>query len=154
MNCKECNEPTGNPKFCSRSCSATFNNRKHPKREPEGTCASCGTSVPTRYTYCNPCWQDRLIDWDSLTIGEARKSGANHGRARYARRVLRKDYIASGRPMECLECGYSLHVDICHIKDCKDFPDKTPMSIVNSLDNVVALCKNHHWEFDNGHLSL
>jgi len=27
MKCIQCNEETNNPKFCSRSCSATFNNR-------------------------------------------------------------------------------------------------------------------------------
>lgn len=28
------------------------------------------------------------------------------------------------------------------------------ISDVNDPSNLVALCKNHHWEFDNGHLSL
>ena len=56
--------------------------------------------------------------------------------------------------MECDHCGYSYHVDICHIRDLSSFDDQTPVSIVNDLSNLVALCKNHHTEFDNGDLIL
>jgi len=31
--CAQCNKPTKNPKFCSKSCSAIFNNIKNPKRK-------------------------------------------------------------------------------------------------------------------------
>lgn len=33
MNCLNCNNSTNNPKFCSRSCSASYNNKLFPKRE-------------------------------------------------------------------------------------------------------------------------
>jgi hypothetical protein len=34
------------------------------------------------------------------------------------------------------------------------FPLDTPISVVNSLDNLVGLCPNCHWEFDHGLLQL
>jgi hypothetical protein len=37
----------------------------------------------------------------------------------------RKTYKDSEKKMECFQCGYDLHVEICHIRDVKDFPDDT-----------------------------
>jgi hypothetical protein len=34
------------------------------------------------------------------------------------------------------------------------FPLETPISVVNALDNLVGLCRNCHWEFDNGLLQF
>lgn len=45
-------------------------------------------------------------------------------------------------------CEYSKHIDICHIKDISSFPDETLIKEINNLNNLLALCKNHHWEFD------
>lgn len=53
--------------------------------------------------------------------------------------------------MRCF-CGYDRHVDICHKRDIADFPDNTLLKTVNHIDNLVALCPTHHWEFDNGYL--
>lgn len=66
----------------------------------------------------------------------------------------RSTFRASGRDLVCAVCGYSKFVEICHIKDLKDFTEDTSVSIINSIDNLVALCPNHHWEFDHGLISL
>lgn len=55
---------------------------------------------------------------------------------------------------ECYVCAYSLHVDICHIEPVASFPMTTTIDVVNSPTNLVALCRNHHWEFDHGYLEL
>jgi len=34
------------------------------------------------------------------------------------------------------------------------FDENTPISVVNDIENLVALCKNHHYEFDNKDLIL
>jgi predicted restriction endonuclease len=57
-------------------------------------------------------------------------------------------------PRCCSVCGYSRHFEVCHVRSIQDFPENTPMSVVNSVDNLVALCPNCHWEFDHGVLSL
>ena len=55
--CLKCDTPLkkGQPKFCSRSCSASYNNvgvRRHGK--PKTTCSHCGkTTKSTRNKYCS-----------------------------------------------------------------------------------------------------
>ena len=50
----------------------------------------------------------------------------------------------------CQNCGYNKHVEICHVKAIKDFSLETLISEVNDLNNLVGLCPNCHWKFDNG----
>ena len=53
MNCLNCDEPTKNPKFCSQSCSATYNNKRYPKRSPEGKCLQCCKPITTSLSFCD-----------------------------------------------------------------------------------------------------
>jgi len=57
--CLECHSLTANPKFCGRSCAAKFNNRKSPKRSPEGTCGDCGVAISASRSYCPECREKR-----------------------------------------------------------------------------------------------
>ena len=69
------------------------------------------------------------------------------------RNMIRKHahnvYYRSGKEKCCKVCGYSKYVDVCHVKDVKDFDGDALISEINHIDNLVALCKNHHVEFDN-----
>jgi HNH endonuclease len=47
------------------------------------------------------------------------------------------------------KCGYSKHVEICHIKEVKSFPDDAKIKEINDPSNLLYLCPNCHWEFDN-----
>lgn len=51
-------------------------------------------------------------------------------------------------------CGYSKHVEICHVKDICEFSIETLITEINSIKNLKALCPTHHWEFDHGYLEL
>ena len=51
---------------------------------------------------------------------------------------------------KCFVCGYSNHVEVCHIKDIKDFSNDTVVYEINKLTNLSMLCPNHHYEFDKG----
>lgn len=51
-----------------------------------------------------------------------------------------------------LKGGYDKHIEIAHIKAVSDFSDDSLISEINDKNNLVALCPNHHWEFDNGFL--
>lgn len=55
---------------------------------------------------------------------------------------------------QCYSCGYSKHVEVCHIKSISSFSKNTKLKVVNSEKNLIYLCRNHHWEFDNGMLKL
>lgn len=63
-------------------------------------------------------------------------------------------YEKSDRPKCCSICGYDKHYEVCHIKAVSDFSDDTPIPEINSISNLIALCPNHHWEFDNGILHI
>lgn len=151
MKCLNCNIETENPKFCSRSCAAKKNNKVSPKRKPEHTCKSCAAPVTARRWYCNDCAPKSMED---KTLGEYRRGNANSYGYPAIRGHSRKKYIKSGLEMSCFICGYSYHVDICHIKDINKFPDSALISEVNAITNLVALCKNHHYEFDCGDLHI
>lgn len=83
LTCTEEFSNVGDPqrRFCSKSCAATFNNRKFPKRKPpkEATlCPNC--SAPARKIYCSlPCFHahqraQRISRW--LETGEIESTGA------------------------------------------------------------------------------
>ena len=55
---------------------------------------------------------------------------------------------------KCAVCGYSIHVELCHKKPISEFKDKALLSEINAEENLVYLCRNHHWEFDNGYLKI
>ena len=144
-----------NNNFCSRSCADKFNNKKFPKRKAiERFCKKCKISLGSRHrnTVCVPC-NTNHVDWSKITIQQItdRASYQIHARIRGNARSV---YSKSNKPKFCVKCKYSLHYDVCHIKGISSFDKSTPISVVNSIANLVALCKNHHWELDNGHLKL
>lgn len=155
--CLGCGQETRNPKFCSRSCAARSNNRTAPKRKLINQCASCSAPIRSQAKYCKGCWVNlNERDWSLVTLGDLKGEGnaVRGGNYPMIRQLSRKWYKSAGRPMCCHECGYDLHVDICHIRDLKDYPQTALVTEVNDQTNLVALCKNHHWEFDHGHLVL
>lgn len=139
-------------KFCSRSCSAKHINRK---RKVFKYCG-CGAllSNRSRSKYCANCRPKHRNRNTSVTLQELKD---NYTKSQYHAKIRehsRWTYKLSGLPMACKKCGYDLHVDVCHKMDLKDFELTATLYQVNAIDNLVALCKNHHWEFDNGYCWL
>lgn len=54
----------------------------------------------------------------------------------------------------CQRCSYSKHIELCHIKVIHTFDINSTLGEINSPDNLLILCPNCHWEFDNGLLPL
>jgi hypothetical protein len=158
--CHRCTTKTNNPKYCSRSCAAIENNSRAPKRKKKiRLCTNCTTEpVPRRAKYCPPC---RLLcrnpgpdsdDFLKLTKEEAlTKDTQRYSNIRKsARRIAR----AAGLLSRCAICSYSLWVETCHRAPIKSFSSTTLVEVINAVENLIGLCPNHHWEFDNGHLIL
>jgi hypothetical protein len=61
-------------------------------------------------------------------------------------------YTNTDKP--CVNCSYDKHVEVCHIKNVADFPLTSTLNEINSSENLILLCRNCHWEFDNGMLRL
>lgn len=51
--CLECDTPTKNPKFCKRGCSASYHNKRNPKRKVEGKCPGCDAPISTKKNWCD-----------------------------------------------------------------------------------------------------
>jgi len=155
MNCLLCEKETSNPKYCSRSCAAKKNNRDSPKRKrKEHHCERCGCSIRIKRKYCKPCRE--ITRKKYYTLKEAKvpySSYAPSAAHNIVRGRARTALFSSGRNV-CENCGYKEHVECAHRKAIHTFDDDTLISEINHLDNLVALCPNCHWEYDNGKLSL
>jgi uncharacterized protein YneF (UPF0154 family) len=139
-------------KFCNHSCAAKFSNhsrvRPSPNPKPIRFCKICLTVVVlVRRIICDKC---KEITLGSRTKGELFKTRSNWQSARSAiRRHASVVWGASGKKLECEACGYNTYVEIAHIKAVSDFSDEALIQEINAIDNLKALCPNHHWELDN-----
>lgn len=97
-----------------------------------------------------------LIDWESYSLGEIKGDGNSNYKSRlpYVRNLARKKYLASTKKQSCIICDYDYHFDVCHVKDVNKYTNDALISEINHIDNLIALCKNHHYEFDRGHTSV
>lgn len=150
--CNNCGKETTNPKYCSRSCSAVVNNKLSKKRKRTKECKVCGTPILANYTYCTSCYKNKITSND-ISLGDAIYT-RHHRSSAYALVRSRARSIMKSEPQVCRSCGYDKHVEVCHIKPIKDFNHDTMLSVINSVSNLVLLCPNCHWEFDNGLLKL
>ncbi len=159
MKCHHCNTETSNPKFCSRKCSAIATNKEHPRRKRTNTCSDCKIPILRERKRCSSC--NRKFEKERCeikTIGDYRNSNSVkgrhrswlHGQIRNLNRTWNKDLTK----LPCFICGYSKHVELAHKNPIHSFADDALVRDVNSPNNVVQLCPNCHWEFDNGFLSL
>lgn len=147
-------------KFCSLSCSAKYNNPHHTKvrtlQEKATTCGKCGKTFSrerdaknrlTRHLQCSDCRNDVKL----LTKGALFEKRSSWQSARSTIRKHAVDaFMDHGKPMVCAVCGYNKHVEIAHIKAVSDFDKDSSLTEINHIDNLVALCPNHHWEYDAG----
>lgn len=147
-------------KFCNRSCAASYNNKKYPKRQLEGICSECNVQCASSKKYCSSCLEimrkESYHKWSEMTLGEYKGSGnANYASGYpYIRALARKKYIKNNNDHSCKICQYDKHIDVCHIKGISSFSLSATIAEINHIDNLIGLCKNHHWELDNGYLDL
>ena len=153
--CLNCSQHTENPKFCSRSCSTSYSNRMSPKRTLTRKCRLCEAVVRNyRSALCETHYVEaKETKYLTTTVGEYRdrlsvkgkhKSWANSHIRNFAR-----SWNKSLRKQPCRKCGYTLHVELAHIRPVSDFPDEALLTEINAESNMIPLCPNCHWEFDN-----
>lgn len=157
--CPQCNEETSNPKFCSTKCSALFHN---PKKEY--FCCGCKILLSIGWInsnkYCSNCRINSSInknfrDWSQVSIEEHFKNLPNFQANSRIRNLARALFRKLKPDVKCCQhCSYSKHIEICHKKGISTFDRQTPISVVNDISNLIALCPNCHWEFDNNLLTL
>ena len=91
----------------------------------------------------------------SKTKGELFNNRKNWQSARSAiQKNARNVFKSKNKELKCYICGYDKHVEIAHIKPVSEFDDNTTIAEINDIDNLIALCPNHHWEYDNKLLNI
>lgn len=146
MNCAKCTKfyepkhPTQT--FCSAKCRCASNAAKW--RTKTKVC-SCGALMGRRSTMCKSCQTGSTL-CRTKTIGDCKDSSE----IRNFNRSWNKELIL----LSCQVCGYSLHVELAHIKPISSFSEETPLTVVNDPTNILVLCRNHHWEQEHGFLLL
>lgn len=147
LNCfKQFKRPRKNAKFCSRSCSITFNNKVNPKRKTKLTkFCSCGKIKNHKSKQCLNCYKIKR-DIGLITLAEViysnQQNSNKYAKIRSHARFKFKDIKS------CQKCGYSKHIERCHIKAIKDFPLSATLNEINDRNNLLFLCPNCHWEYD------
>ena len=143
--------------FCSKSCAASHNNKitklKHGKNCSTKICKNCDIIHSRSSEFCSQkCKTENFMKnktiKESLTPGERQQkfSGIRGIARNYAKYLPNKT--------KCQNCGYDKHVEIAHIKGISTFNEDDLLSNVNDENNLLALCPNCHWEFDNNILDL
>lgn len=138
LNCD--NEISINKKFCSQSCSATYNNKlriKKPSRlRYQITCLNCGKDGKSvgRIFCSNKCYVDnkRKKRFNKIESGDLTLSPRQY-----------KLYLIHKYGNKCMECGW------CEINPVTG---KVPIELEhidgdsnnNKLENLKLLCPNHH----------
>jgi hypothetical protein len=168
MECSQCHieitrklDPRTKNHFCSRSCAATYNNTHKPKRiKQRYVCESCGATVSAKHAKrCKICALGRSTSEivKNTTVGQLKELYKDKNALAYAAKIRgygKTIYDRSDKPKYCIVCGYDKHYEVCHIKSIASFENTATMMEVHFLDNMIALCPNHHWEFDRGLLKI
>lgn len=159
-----CDNSTTNPKYCSKSCSAKHTNIIFPKRKTKKKCIDCGQPVISyRYDRCESHHNEYMIQkqnalYQNKTLEEYQNKLSIKGKdtswINSHVRIFCRAWNAPLRKLPCANCGYNLHVELCHINAITSFPKTATLGEINSKTNVIQLCRNCHWEFDNNFIKL
>jgi|APGre2960657373_1045057.scaffolds.fasta_scaffold21147_2 5-methylcytosine-specific restriction endonuclease McrA len=124
-------------------------------------CQKCGTWCGSGRKYCPDCRKTYKEDNGRRNLEKLKditkadcvyKHGEMSNKYAYIRWHAKNKF--KNVFTECKICGYDKHVELCHIKSIKSFPDDALLEDMNSEKNIVPLCPNCHWEFDHGILKL
>lgn len=149
--------------FCSHSCSAIYSNTSRKKLYFSAICKNCkkpftikrATKNMPKRTLCPGCLYDlkHCFSINSLTKKELFSQRKNWQSARSSiRNHAEHIYKSSNKLKVCIVCGYSKHYEVSHLKSVSSFSDDTLISEINNIDNLIALCPTHHWEYDHNEL--
>lgn len=132
--------------YCSRSCAVTTNNSLFPKRiiNPLRIC-ECGNRKDIKAELCVKCVNfNHIKRANSYSLEECISKYAGSLKYIKVRTYAKKKFYHLQIPKICKLCGFDRIVELCHIKPISSFSNETLLSEINSLQNLVYLCPNHH----------
>lgn len=151
--CAECNKETKNPRFCSRSCSAAFNNKQTPKRKKH----------PKTPRICRECKEELPLDDEfkfRKLCDKCRDSGIKgYSYVRKSRKFNKERLAEEIGKSKCKRCGYNTSIEALefhHLDDTtKNFTISSNMnkayeSLLKEAKKCIVLCANCHRELHAG----
>ena len=165
INCTTCSKTISKTKaemkksnnhFCSSSCAATYNNKHYVKRVLTRICIQCTETVYTyRHTRCKKHHEEyKETKYQNKTLGEYKnKPSVKNKHPSWINshiRLFARSWNKDLMKLPCAKCNYTKHVELAHIKGIAMYEDDALLSEINSVKNIIQLCPNCHWEFDNG----
>jgi hypothetical protein len=133
--------------FCSRECSIMH----YAPRRPEHpvSCIECAQPFLRNGSGKRKCPECISIRRNRSLMRT--KVNLTHPEIRsHARQLLTMAALVNS----CRNCGYSKHVEVCHIKPVSHFLSTATLAEINTISNLVVLCPNCHWELDHDLLKL
>lgn len=162
IKCKRCQKETSNYKFCSYSCAASYTQTNHRFQGKVNKCKRC--LKETKNIFCSKTCaalfnrakaleystKTKCIDVENTSLKDLELFYGKTFSKPALRKLAREKLKTAGGLKECYICGYSKHVQTCHIKAVSNFDKSYTINQINSMSNLVSLCPNCHWELDNG----
>jgi len=136
-NCLRCGNATKNPKFCSTSCAASFNN-KIVKIKKKPRCLNCGLNIARGHKYCNNKCQGEYI-WKTNTIPKILR-----GECKSLKTI--KKYLFEVRGEACEACSTTKDWNGKKLTLQADHIDGNYYN--NKVENIKILCPNCHSQTD------
>lgn len=126
-------------KFCSRNCSAIYNNKIYPKRkngEKLSNCVNCGKELNYyQFKYCSKFCES---EYKQKIVFQKIENGDITLDSRYYKRYLIKKYGE-----KCMKCGWHETNPISGFIPIQ-LEHKDGNSENHNLNNLELLCPNHH----------
>lgn len=151
-------------KFCNSSCAASYNNKQR-SLNSDGTkshynkCPKCGKLKYYTSKLCSDCYnQEKKENIGYKTLGyfingkkylSTKCSEIRHN----AKRILEE----SGREKVCQYCKnheFDEILEVHHVKGILEHDSDTLIKEINSENNLVWLCPNHHTMIEKGLITL
>jgi hypothetical protein len=147
VKCLNCEQPINyhnrlTNKFCSRSCSASFNNRKHPKVPRTKKCRACTMEIISARSYCLECYSNLSNVRRILYIEKWIRGEVSGGNGFYLSHYV-KTYLKDQCNNTCPKCGWSeknIHTGIVPLEI--NHINNNPFD--HSFKNLEVLCPNCH----------
>ena len=119
-------------------------------------CLSCDQNL-SRKSKSKICKKCLIKNIKNTTLGELKAKHKNRKTKCWYSSEIR-NFARTWNPQllsnPCQVCNYKNHTELCHIKPIGNCEDSMSLGEINSPSNLIVLCPNHHWEFDNGILKL
>ena len=142
MPCQFCKTETENPKFCSRSCAAKYNNTAFPKRiQQPSICKICNCSFKGHAgkVYCSKVCKEKASD--VMFSNRINETGCYYTPENNAGSKSIRKYLIRKYGNQCMLCNQSGH-------DWNDKPLTLIVDLINghaddwSVNNIRIICPN------------